>query len=103
MPRGTFTAGGSLPVSDTLLAGSTKITISSLTSGRTFNCGGIFVGSSSDEDELADGYATVVGTLVGETNEQSWPINIRTPVPIAFKSINPTGTTARGIKLLSEI
>lgn len=102
MPIGAFTAGRCLAVDDDLLSGSSLISVSSLSTSN-FLPTGIFVNSSSDTDEEESGVATVIGTLVGDNSEHAWIINTKTPVGIGFKSINPTGTTARGIKLLTEM
>lgn len=106
MPRGAFTAGRHISFSDTwLAAGVGAMDFKTLENGQDFRPQAIYVNSSSNAAEETAGYATVRGILFGENDTfvDSYRVDIRRPVGLAFRKIWATGTTARGLKLISEI
>lgn len=103
MPVPAFTAGSSLPVPDGLLTGTNTITARDLLGGRIFFPKGIRIGSSNNQTEQSDGYAMLRCILVGENDEFVQTRRVELGYnPLAVKKIWASGTTARGIELLSE-
>jgi len=106
MPAGAFTGGRALALSDTILAAGTATQdFKTLADGKEIRPQATWVNSSSDTDEQAVREATIVGYLFGEneTDEQTYVVKTGVAIPLAFRAINANGTTARGIKLISEM
>jgi hypothetical protein len=106
MPRGAFTAGRHISFDDTwLTAGVGSIDFMTLRNGQDFRPQAIYVNNSSNATEETAGYATIRGILHSENDTfvDTYRVDVRRPVGLAFRKIWATGTTARGIKLLSEI
>jgi hypothetical protein len=104
MPAGAWSAGRHADVPDSLFASGGSMDFKTARAGRLFIPQGICCNSSSDANEQLRGYAQVRGYLFGETavDVSTYRIDIGRPVAYAFACIYATGTTARGIKLLSE-
>lgn len=106
MPRGAFTAGRHISFDDAwLAAGVGSIDFMTLRNGQDFRPQAVYVNNSSVVLEETAGYATIRGILHGENDAfvDTYRIDIRRPVGLAFRKIWANGTTARGIRLLSEI
>lgn len=106
MPRGAFTAGRHISYSDTWLnTGAGAIDFKTLATGQDFRPQAVYCDSSSNVTENTAGYATIRGILFGENDEfvDTYRVDIRRPVGLAFRKIWANGTTARGLKLISEI
>lgn len=105
MPAGAFSAARHMSVEDSFLdAGVGSINFKQLRGDQDFRPQGIHCNSSNDATENAAGYAQVRGTLYGENESfvDTYYVDIRRPVGLAFRTIYAAGTTARGIKLVSE-
>jgi len=106
MPRGSFTAARHVSYSDTwLAAGVGSRDFKELRDDQDFRPQAVICNSSSDETQQLGGYAFVRGFLFGENVEfvDTYRIPIGQPVGLAFRVVYANGTTARGLKLLSEI
>lgn len=100
MPRGSFTAARHFNIPD----GQT-MDFKQARGQESFAPQAVMCNSSSDQNEQAAGYAYIDGYLFGEndTHRAIYRIDIGRPVGLAFAKIYAEGTTARGIKLLSEV
>jgi hypothetical protein len=106
MPRGAFTAGRHISFDDTwLVAGVGSVDFMTLRNGQDFRPQAVYVSNSSVALEETAGYAIIRGILSGENDAfvDSYRVDTRRPVGLAFRKIWAAGTSARGIKLLSEI
>ena len=106
MPAGAFVAGRHLAVDDDFLnAGVGSIEFKTLANGQDFRPQAVHVNTSSVAAEVTFGYAQIRGTLFGENDSfvDTYTVDIHRPVGLAFRKIYAQGTTARGIKLISEI
>ena len=100
MPLGTFCAARHFDVPD-----GADANFLTLRGQENFAPQGIICNSSSDAAEQAAGYAFVRGFLIGENAQKTalYRINIGEKVDLAFAQIYANGTTARGLKILSEV
>jgi hypothetical protein len=106
MPAGAFTAARHFSFDDAILDSGTGVQeFKSMRTNQEFKPQCIHVNRSNDDDENAAGYAWIRGYLFGENESyvDDYCVDIRRPVGYAFRAIYSEGTTARGIKLLSEI
>lgn len=106
MPRGAFTAGRHISLPDAWFSsGASSVDFKTLENGQDFRPQAVYVNNSSNAAEETAGYATIRGILFGENDVfvDSYRVDIRRPVGLAFRKIWATGTTARGIKMISEI
>lgn len=106
MPRGALTGGRKFEVPDSFFAGTEdSIDFHTLRNHQSFRPQAVLIGTSSNAVENAAGYATIRGDLFGEneTFTADYPLNLRQNHGLAFRRIYRVGTTARGIKIISEI
>ena len=107
MPRGAFSGSRKLAVPDAfLVAGAGAIDFKDLSvGGPDFRPQGIQIDSSSSVGEETAGYCVVRGILYGENDDMvdDYRLHTRMAHGLAFRKIWATGTTGRGIKLLSEV
>lgn len=107
MPAGAFSAARKLLVpASFFVTGPDVLDFKDLMNGQTdFRPQGIQIDSSSDPTEESAGYCKIKGTLYGESDDKvtTYTLHTRMPHGLAFRKIWSTGTTGRGIKLLSEI
>lgn len=107
MPAGAFSAARKLLVPATFFTtGPDQLSFKDLVNGQTdFRPQGIQIDSSSDSNEESAGYCTIKGVLFGESDDKvtTYKLHTRMAHGLAFRKIWSSGTTGRGIKLLSEI
>ena len=105
MPQGAFGAARSFSFDDAWLAtGVGHVDFKDLRGGQDFRPQAVRIDYSTDDTQETAGYAVIDGVLYGENDSfrKTRRIPIRTPVGLAFRKIWATGTTARGIEILSE-
>lgn len=106
MPRGAFTGARAFEVPATFFSGTAAtVDFYTLKNHESFRPQAISISTSSDATEQTNGYATIRGILWGEndTHVKNWLLNLRQTHGLAFRKIWRVGTTARGLKLISEI
>jgi hypothetical protein len=106
MPAGAFTAARHFSFDDAVLDSGVGVQeFKVMRTGQEFKPQCIFVNESNNDNENAAGYARIRGYLFGENESyvDDYIVDVRRPVGLAFRAIYSQGTTARGIKLLSEI
>jgi hypothetical protein len=106
MPHGALTGARAFEIPDSFFTGTdTTIDYNTLRDHESFRPQAITISTSSNTTEQTNGYATVRGILWGEndTHVKSWLLNLRQAHGLAFRKIWRVGTTARGLKLISEV
>jgi len=100
MPHGAFTAARHVDIPNGVTTD-----FKTARGARSFTPQAVICNTSSDANEQLRGYAFIRGYLFGEnsTDTAIYRIDIGRPVGLAFAKIYAVGTTARGIKLLSEV
>ena len=106
MPHGALTGARAFQVPDSFFTGTAPtIDFKTLANHQSFRPQAITIYQSSNATEQTAGYATVKGILWGEndTHVKNWQLNLRQAHGLAFRKIWRVGTTARGLKLISEV
>lgn len=106
MPHGALTGARAFEVPASFFtSAATTIDFNTLRDHESFRPQAISISTSSDATEQTSGYATIRGILWGEndTHVKNWLLNLRQTHGLAFRKIWRVGTTARGLKLISEI
>jgi hypothetical protein len=106
MPHGSLTGARAFEVPASFFTGTAAhVNFKTLANGESFKPQAVIISTSSDATENTNGYATIRGYLFGENeaNVKDWVLNLRQAHGLAFRTIYKTGTTARGIKIISEI
>ena len=100
MPHGAFTAARHVDLPDGVTT-----TFWQARKPRSFTPQAVICNMSNVAAEQLAGYAFIRGYLFGEnaTDTAIYRIDIGRPVGLAFAKIFSNGTSARGIKLLSEV
>jgi hypothetical protein len=106
MPHGSLTGARAFQVPNSFFTSSAAtLDFKTLANHQSFRPQAITIFQSSDATEQTNGYATIRGILYGEndTHVKDWQLNLRTAHGLAFRKIWRVGTTARGMKFISEV
>lgn len=106
MPHGALTGARKFEVPASFFAGTEEsIDFHTLRNHQSFRPQAVLIATSSNATENTAGYATIRGILFGENETfiADYPLNLRQTHGLAFRRIYRAGTTARGIKIISEI
>lgn len=106
MPHGALTGARKYEVPASFFSGQDDtIDFHTLRDHMSFKPQAIHINNSSVAGETELGYAVIRGTLFGENDTfvADYHLNIRQTHGLAFRKIWRVGTTARGIKIISEV